>query len=113
MATSSTAQKPMQKRSQVLPSNFHQEEKQYAGFITIGGEAHVTDWFENKEEAELELRCLEKSLSYELIETVEMEGMYPERARIIEEKYQASGRTSSLYTGLNMSDGKISSNTAN
>lgn len=113
MATSSIAQKPMQKRSQVLPSNFHLEEKQYAGFLYIGSEAHVTSWFETKEEAELELRCLEKSLSYELIETVEMEGMYPERARIIEEKYQASGRTNGLYTGLNMSDGKISDNAAN
>jgi hypothetical protein len=112
MATSLTEQKPMQKRSQVLPSNFHQEEKQYAGFITIGGEAHVTAWFETKDEAELELRCLEKSLSYELIETVEMEGMYPERARIIEELYQASGRTNGLYTGLNMSDVKIFSNAA-
>ena len=103
----------MQKRSQVLPSNFHLEEKQYAGFIYIGADAHITSWFETKEEAELELRCLEKKLGYELVETVEMEGMYPERARIIEEKYQASGRTNGLYTGLNMSDGKISDNAAN
>lgn len=113
MATSSTVQKPMQKRSQVLPSNFHLKEKQYAGFIYIGADAHITSWFETKEEAELELRCLEKKLGYELVETVEMEGMYPERARIIEEKYQASGRTNGLYTGLNMSDGKISDNAAN
>lgn len=112
MATSSTVQKPTQKRSQVLPSNFHLEEKQYAGFVTVYGKVHVTPWFETKEEAELELRCLEKTLSYELIETVEMEGMYPERARIIEELYQASGRTNGLYTGLNMSDVKISSNAA-
>ncbi|NBX50422.1 hypothetical protein EBT25_10865 [bacterium] len=103
----------MQKRSQVLPSNFHLKEKQYAGFIYIGADAHITSWFETKEEAELELRCLEKKLGYELVETVEMEGMYPERARIIEEKYQASGRTNGLYTGLNMSDGKISDNAAN
>jgi len=113
MATSSTVQKPTQKRSQVLPSNYHLKEKQYAGFITVFGKIHVTDWFENKEEAELELRCLEKSLSYELIKTIEMEGMYPERARIIEELYQASGRTNGLYTGLNISDGKISDNVAN
>jgi hypothetical protein len=103
----------MQKRSQVLPSNFHLKQKQYAGFIYIGADAHITSWFETKEEAELELRCLEKKLGYELVETVEMEGMYPERARIIEEKYQASGRTNGLYTGLNMSDGKISDNAAN
>jgi hypothetical protein len=39
-----------------------------------------------------------------LIETVEGEGYYPERAKVIEEKYQASGRTNGLYTGLNMKD---------
>lgn len=113
MATSSTVQKPTQKRSQVLPSNFHLQEKEYAGFVTINGKVYVSKWVETKEEAELELICLEKNLSYELIETLEMEGMYPERARIIEEKYQASGRTNGLYTGLNMSDGKISNNSAN
>lgn len=113
MATSSTVQKPLYKRSEVLPSNYHLKEKQYAGFIYIGPDAHITSWFETKEEAELELRCLEKTLSYELIETVEMEGFYPERARIMEEKYQASGRTNGLYTGLNMSDGEILNNVAN
>ncbi len=113
MATSSTEQKPLYKRSEVLPSNYHLAERQYAGFIYVGKEAHITPWFETKEEAELELRCLEKILGYELIETVEMEGFYPERARIIEEKYRASGRTNGLYTGLNMSDGKISNNVAN
>ena len=113
MATSSTEQKPLYKRSEVLPSNYHLAEKQYAGFIYIGKDSYITPWFEAKDEAELELRCLEKSLSYELIETVEMEGFYPERARIIEEKYQASGRTNGLYTGLNMSDGKISDNVTN
>ena len=46
-------------------------------------------------------------MSYELIETKEMEGMYPERATIVEEKYQASGRTNGLYTGLNMCDGQV------
>lgn len=113
MATSSTVQKPLYKRSEVLPSNYHLKEKQYAGFIYIGPDSHITSWFETKEEAELELRCLEKTLSYELIETVEMEGFYPERARIMEEKYQASGRTNGLYTGLNMSDGEILNNAAN
>jgi hypothetical protein len=51
-------------------------------------------------EAELELRCLEKRLSYELIKTVEDEGSYPERVIAIENLYQQSGRTNGLYTGL-------------
>jgi hypothetical protein len=60
-------------------------------------------------EASLELRCLEKRISYELIKTMEGEGFYPHRAIIMEEKYQESGRTNGLYTGLNMQDGEISS----
>lgn len=113
METSLIEQKPIYKRSQVLPSNYHLKEKQYAGFIYIGYQAHVTDWFNAEDEALLELRCLEKRLGYELIQTVEMEGFYPERARIMEEKYQASGRTNGLYTGLNMADGKIPDDAAN
>lgn len=99
--------KPTQKTSRVLPSNFHLKTKTYSGFVYIGGKLHTTPFFESKEEAELELRCLEKTLSYEMINTLEMEGMYPERATIIEEKYQASGRTDGLYTGLNTKDGEI------
>lgn len=112
MATSSNEQKVLYKRSQVLPSNYHLKEKQYAGFLIIGDTHLQTPWFVDKAEAELELRCLEKANSYELVETVEMEGFYPERATIIEEKYQASGRTNGLYTGLNMSDVKILNDTA-
>lgn len=92
--------KPTSKISQVLPSNYHEEVRQYAGHVYIGGTSHWTKWFDDKEEAALELRCLEKRLSFETIETVEGEGMYPERAQIMEEKYQASGRTDGLYTGL-------------
>jgi hypothetical protein len=88
----------------VFPSNYHLQEKQYAAFVCIGEDYHVSEWFDKEEEAELERRCIEKQLSYELIETVEGEGYYPERARIIEEKYQASGRTNGLYTGLNTED---------
>jgi len=78
--------------------------------VVIEGKAEVTEWFEDKEDALLELRCLEKQLSYELIKTTRCEGFYPERARIIEEKYQASGRTNGLYTGLNVSDVEVSNN---
>jgi hypothetical protein len=52
--------------------------------------------------------ALEKRISYELIKTIEGEGFYPHRAIIMEEKYQESGRTNGLYTGLNMQDGEIS-----
>jgi hypothetical protein len=104
--------KPTQKTSQVLPSCYHLKNPKYAGSVYVGGTVKQTSYFPTKEEALLELRCLEKSLSYELIETLEMEGMYPERATIMEEKYQASGRTNGLYTGLNMCDGQVFNDTA-
>lgn len=64
-------------------------------------------------EASLELRCLEKRLNYELIATMEGEGFYPERAIIMEEKYQQSGRTNGLYTGLCLNDGQVSDDNSN
>lgn len=105
MATSSSTQKPTSKTSQVIFSNYHLPDKQYAGWVFIGGKNYFTNWFESKEEAELELTCLKKRMNYELIDTVEMEGFYPERAKIIEELYQASGRTNGLYTGLCLKNG--------
>lgn len=114
MATSSsTTEKPTQKTSRVLPSNYHLEDKSYAGFIHVGGVGYQTEWYDDAEEAALSLRCLEKEISYELIETMEGEGYFPERARIIEDKYQQSGKADGLYTGLNMKDGAISDNASN
>ena len=106
------ALKPTQKTSQILPSCYHLKNPHYAGSIYVGGKIYQTPYFPDKDSAELELRCLEKSISYELIETLEMEGMYPERATIMEEKYQASGRTDGLYTGLNMRDVSVSNDAA-
>jgi len=100
----------MQKRSQVLPTNYHLAERQYFGCLQIGSDNHYTGYYDTVEEAADELRCLEKRLGYELIKTVEDEGYYPHRAIIMEEKYQESGRTNGLYTGLNMQDGKILNN---
>ena len=68
--------------------------------VAIGSNHHYTPTFATREETELELRCLEKRLSFETIQTIEMEGVYPERATLMEELYQSSGRTNGLYTGL-------------
>lgn len=108
--SSSTTEKPTSKQSQVLPSNYHLPEKQYFGCVRVGSNCYYTDSYDDIMEATLELRCLEKRINYELIETVEGEGFYPERAIIMEEKYQESGRTNGLYTGLNMKDGQVSNN---
>ena len=95
-----TSSKVNSKISQVVPSCWHQPNPKYAGHIRIGPENHFTPWFDSRDEAELELRCLEKRLSYELVATVEDEGCYPERVIAIENLYQQSGRTNGLYTGL-------------
>lgn len=96
------------KTSQVLPSNYHLKEKSYVGCVTIGNKNYYTPYYDNIEEARLELRCLEKQLSFEIIETVEGEGYYPKRAIMIEELYQKSGRTNGLYSGLALKDGQVS-----
>jgi hypothetical protein len=95
-----TCSKVNSKISQVVPSGWHVANPKYAGHIRIGPENHFTEWFDTRVEAELELRCLEKRLSYELVETVEDKGCYPERVIAIENLYQKSGRTNGLYTGL-------------
>ena len=84
------------------------KEKRYFGCIHVGSKNYYTDYFDNIDEAADELRCLEKRINFELIKTVEDEGFYPERAIIMEEKYQESGRENGLYTGLNMKDGQVS-----
>ena len=96
------------KVSQILPTNYHLKEKQYYGHVCIGGDNHYTDCFSDIEEAKLELRCLEKRLSFETIQTVQGEGYYPERSIMIEEMYQKSGRTNGLYTGLGLENGSVS-----
>ena len=102
---SSPTEKICQKNSQVQPTNYHLREKNYYGCVKIGSDNYYTPFYDTIEEATLELRCLEKRLSYETIKTIEMEGYYPQRAILIEEKYQKSGRTNGLYTGLNMVNG--------
>ena len=108
-----TSSKVASKTSQIIPSSWHVADPKYAGHVRIGSDNYFTDWFDSREEAELERRCLEKRLSYELIKTVEDEGVYPERAKLVEEKYQSSGRTNSLYTGLNTEDVNIPNSTSN
>lgn len=76
--------------------------------MTIGNKNYYTPYFDDIEEARLELRCLEKQLSFEIIETVQDEGVYPKRAIMIEEMYQKSGRTDGRYTGLYSENGQVS-----
>ena len=95
-----TTEKIISKSSEVLPSNYHLKQKQYVGCVRIGSDNYYTPYYDTIQEALLELRCLEKRLSFEVFFTVEDEGFYPQRAILMEEAYQKSGRTNGLYTGL-------------
>ena len=54
MTTSSNTtkrEKVTLKKSEVIPSNYHLEEKQYAPMIVIGGDSTFGAWCYTKEEA--------------------------------------------------------------
>ena len=89
------------KRSNVVPTAFHIPNPEYWGYVFDGKQMHWTKAFKDKAEAENELRCLEKQLSYELIETMEDLGFYSERAKIIENQYQKGNCSSGLYNEVN------------
>lgn len=89
------------KRSEVIPSAWHIKDPKWVGYVSIDGKMTWTDYFDTREEAEAELRCLQKRTSYELIKTKEDEGFYPERAKVLESQYRKMGLTSGLYTDLN------------
>jgi hypothetical protein len=95
----------------VVPSNYHLDPstRKYCAFISIGGETYWgSEWQDDIGEAESDLRCMINNLDYVATETMECEGFYPARDIIIVEKYQQSGRTNGLYTGLMTKDGEIS-----
>ena len=88
------------KKSEVVPSNFHLEEKQYAPLVIIGDNITWGAWCDTKEEAAARLNHLEIATDYHNYPTKQEEGVYPERSRIMEELYNKSGRTNSIFTGL-------------
>ena len=103
MTTSSNTtkrEKVTLKKSEVVPSNFHLDEKQFAPMVVIGGDTIFGAWCDTKEEAKARLNHLEIATDYHNYPTKQEEGVYPERSRIMEELYNKSGRTNSIFTGL-------------
>ena len=110
-----STQKPVSKKKDVVPTAWHIiPYPSYIGYITVGSDSLYTDTFKTKEEAKAALDDLADSIDYDSIETVEGEGCYPERVRIMDERYKKSGRDAKdhpmhgLYTGLAEEYGKIS-----
>ena len=103
MTTSSNTtkrEKVTLKKSEVVPSNFHLDEKHFAPMVIIGGETIFGAWCDTREEAAARLNHLEIATDYHNYPTKQEEGVYPERRRIMEELYNKSGRTNSIFTGL-------------
>jgi hypothetical protein len=109
------------KNSQVVPSNFHLEEKQYAPSVILAGETFFGAWCDTKEEAQARLNHLEIALDYHNYPTKEEEGTgkegtmrQAERVRIMNELYIKDGRDDinhpmhALFTGLGSNNEQIS-----
>ncbi len=89
------------KSSQVLPTAYHVQDPMYVAFIFDGDKTHWSEPFEDKGEAENELRCMEKQMSLELIKTMQDDGFYPERSTILENQYQKGNCKSGCYNEVN------------
>lgn len=108
METSSSEQKKIySKTAEVIPSCYHLDKALYCGWVQLGSENFYTYWYSTKEEAAEKLKCLKEITKFDSVETTQDEGCFPERAKLLEEKYQASGRTNSLYTGLMLENAEV------
>ena len=115
--------KVVTKKSDVVPSNYHLEEKSYAPMITIGGDTTYGAWCNSKEEASARLNHLEIALDYHNYPTMEEESTGREgvkamaaRVRIMNELYEKDGRDDpnhpmhGLFTGLRSQNEQVSNN---
>ena len=62
------------KKSEVVPSNFHLEEKHYAPMVVIGGETTFGAWCGTEEEAAARLNHLEIATDYHNYPTKQEDG---------------------------------------
>ena len=115
--------KVVSKRSEVVPSNYHLEVKDYAPMITIGGATTYGAWCDSEEEASARLNHLEIALDYHNYPTMEEESTGREgvkamaaRVRIMNELYEKDGRDDpdhpmhGLFTGLRSQNEQVSNN---
>ena len=86
--------KVVSKRSEVVPSNYHLDTKDYAPMVVIGGETTFGAWCNTEEEAQARLNHLEIAVDYHNYPTMEEESTGREgvkamaaRVRIMNELY--------------------------
>jgi len=111
-----STRKPTFKRKDVIPTAWHVDNPDYRGYISIDSDLFYTDCFKTKEEAAFALEKLAYKHSYDTIETLQDEGCYPERAKIMNERYKELGRDAKdhpmhgLFTGIAKEYGEIPDN---
>ena len=126
MTTSSNTierKKLVSKTAEVIPSNYHLDERQYAGVITLGGDLTYTAWCTTEQEAQHLLEFLKIAVDYNSYRTMQEESTgkegvkaMAERVRIMDERYKKSGRDEKdhpmhgFYTGLAEEYGEVSNN---
>jgi hypothetical protein len=106
----SSQKKVTSKEYDVLPTAYHVPNPNYAAWIRVGPKNYWSEVCSTKAEAWDKLEEMKTDLQYDSIPSLQGEGYFPERAKLIREKYEASGRTNGLYSGLNLEDGQVSNN---
>ena len=112
MTTQETPKKkPTCKNAGVSPTAWHEiPYKTWWGHVTINVEITFTKVYESKKEAYDALQQLKEKLNYDSIETLQDEGCYPERVKIMRDLYIKDGRESKdhpmygFFTGLKEED---------
>ena len=99
--------KPTCKNAGVSPTASHiVPYKTWWGHVSINGEITFTKTYKSKKRAYNALQKLKEKLNYDSIKTLQDEGCYPERVKIMRELYIKDGRESKdhpmygFYTGL-------------
>jgi len=108
MTTQETIEKkPTCKNAGVSPTAWNEiPYKTWWGHVAINGEITFTKTYKSKKRAYNALQKLKEKLNYDSIETLQDEGCYPERVKIMRELYIKDGRESKdhpmygFYTGL-------------
>ena len=102
-----TEKKPTCKNAGVSPTAWNEVPyKTWWGHVAINGEITFTKTYKSKKRAYNALQKLKEKLNYDSIETLQDEGCYPERVKIMRELYIKDGRESKdhpmygFYTGL-------------
>ena len=112
MTTQETTEKKIvSKHSDVVPSSWHIiPYPSWYGYVSVDGEMTFTKTYKSKKRAVTAHQKLKEKLDYDSVKTMQCEGCYPERVKIMRELYIKEGRESKdhpmygFFTGLKEKD---------